>query len=108
MTHDEIAQIPEDRVVTYTWIVVNFWPQKEDPNQVQITARGNLIQYPGKLTTQTTVLTTSKVLWNSIMSTEGTQFMALDIGNFYLETLMDRYEYMKMPLSIFLQHTVDQ
>ncbi len=34
--------------------------------------------------------------------------MALDVGNFYLETPMDRYEYMKMPLSLFPQHTIDQ
>ncbi len=60
MNHDNVDQIPEDRVVTYTQIVVNFRPQKEDPNQVQITAGGNLIQNPGELATQTADLTTSK------------------------------------------------
>ncbi|MCP4749222.1 MAG: hypothetical protein GY874_24265, partial [Desulfobacteraceae bacterium] len=108
MTHKEIAQILEDRVVTYAQIVVNFRPQKEDPNRVQITAGGNLIQYPGELTTQTADLTTSKILWNSVISTEGARFMALDVGTFYLETTMDRYEYMKMPLSLFPQHTIDK
>ena len=34
--------------------------------------------------------------------------MALHVGNFYLETPMDRYEYMKMPLSLFPQRTIDQ
>ena len=108
MTHEEIANIPADRVVTYARIVVDFRPQKEDPNQVRITAGGNLIQYPGELPTRTADLTTSKILWNSVISTEGARFMALDVGNFYLETPMDRYEYMKMPLSLFPQHTINQ
>ena len=47
MNHDEIANIPKDRVVTYARVVVDFRPQKEDPNRVRITAGGNLIKYPG-------------------------------------------------------------
>ena len=31
---EEIANIPKDRVVTYTIIVVDFRPQKDDPNRV--------------------------------------------------------------------------
>ena len=68
--------------------MVDFCPQKEDPNRVRITAGGNLIQYPGELTTQTADLTTAKLLWNSVLSTPGAKFMALDVGNFYLMTLM--------------------
>ena len=33
MNHDKIANLPKDRVVTYTRVVVDFWPQKEDPNR---------------------------------------------------------------------------
>ena len=40
MTHDKIASTPADRVVTYARIVVDFCPQKKDPNRVQITAGG--------------------------------------------------------------------
>jgi len=104
MTHDQIRTIPKDRVVTYARIVVDFRPQKEDPNRVRITAGGNLIQYPGELTTRTANLTTSKILWNSVVSTEGAKFMGIDVKSFYLCTPMDRYEYMKMPLSIFPEH----
>ena len=32
MNHDEIANIPKDRVVTYARVVVDFRPQKDDPN----------------------------------------------------------------------------
>ena len=33
MSHDGIANIPEDHVVIYAIIVVDFRPQKSDPNE---------------------------------------------------------------------------
>ena len=66
---DEIPLIPGDRVVTYARIVVDFRPQKEDPNRVRITVGGNLIDYPYELTTRTADLTASKVMWNLVIST---------------------------------------
>ena len=71
MTHNEIRNIPQDRVVTYARLVVYFRPQKDDPNRVRITAGRNLIKYPGDLTTRTAYMTTAKILWNSILSTKG-------------------------------------
>ena len=96
MSHDEIKRIPKDRTVTYARIVVDYRPQKEDPNRVRITVGGNLIEYPGELTTRTADLTTAKILWNSTLSTPGAKFSAVDVGNFYLATPLDRFEYMKI------------
>jgi hypothetical protein len=101
MTHAEILLIPADRTITYARVVVNFHPQKIDSHPIRITAGGNPINYPCKLTTQTADLTTSKLMWNSVLSTEGAKYMCLDIKNFYLTAPLDRYEYMKMPLSLF-------
>ena len=70
MTHEQIRNIPRDRVVTYARLVVNYRPQKEDPNRVRMTAGGNLIAYPGELTTRTADISTAKILWNSVISTE--------------------------------------
>ena len=95
-------------MVTYARVVVDIRPQKDDPNRVRITAGGNLIKYPGELTTRTADLTTSKILWNSVISTENARFAALDVGNFYLETPLERYEYMRLPLKHFPEHTIDQ
>ena len=54
MNHEKIARMhAEGRVLTYARVVVDFRPQKEYPNRVRITAGGNLIKYPGELTTQT-------------------------------------------------------
>ncbi len=92
----------------YARIVVDYRPQKADPNRVRITAGGNLIAYPGELTTRMADLTTTKILWNSVISTPHAQYLCLDIKNFYLGTPMDRFEYMKMPLDIFPPHTKAQ
>ena len=100
MTQDEIRHIPKDRVVTYARLVVDFRPQKVDPNQVRITAGGNLIKYPGELTTRTANMTTAKSLWNSILSTEDARFTGIDIKNFYLGTPLDQFEYTKLPIAL--------
>jgi hypothetical protein len=106
--HEAIRNIPRDRTVTYTRIVVDYRPQKADPNRVRLTAGGNLIEYPGELTTRTADLTTTKILWNSVVSTVDARYLCLDIKNFYLGTPMDWFEYMKMPLSIFPQSIITQ
>ena len=108
MTPAQVRAIPKDRTVTYARIVVDFRPQKKDPNRVRITAGGNLLTYPGELTTRTADLTTSKILWNSVLSTNDARFMGIDVKSFYLCTPLDRYEYMKIPLSIFPRHTREQ
>jgi hypothetical protein len=95
------AKIPQDRTVTYARIVIDHQPQKEDPNRVRITVGGNLIDYPVELTTRTADMVSSKILWNSVISTKDARFDSADIKNMYLETPLDQYEYMKMPLTLF-------
>ena len=44
---------PQDRVVTYSQILVDYREHKKYPNRVKLTARGGgLIQYPGEFTTR--------------------------------------------------------
>jgi hypothetical protein len=47
MTQDYIARIPKNQTVTYARVLVDFYPQKSNPHRICITARGNLINYPG-------------------------------------------------------------
>jgi hypothetical protein len=98
MTHAKIKNIPKDRTVTYARTVVDFRPQKTDPNRVRITVGGNLITYPGEVTTRTADMVTSKILWNSVVSTPGAKYCCANVKNVYLETPMDRYEYMQIPI----------
>ena len=88
---DQVFLIQNDRVVTYANIVVDYRPHKEDPNHARITAGGNLIIYPGKLKTGTVDITTSKILWNSVLSTKNEKYMCLDIKYFYVCAPMNRY-----------------
>jgi hypothetical protein len=101
MSHKAIRAIPKKQTVTYACVVVDYRPQKTDPHRICITAGGNLINYPGELSTRTADLTMSKLMWNSVISTAGVQYMCLDIKNFYLSAPLNRYKYMKMPLNLF-------
>jgi hypothetical protein len=91
MTHMEISLIPSDRVVTYPGIVVDHRPQKEDSNRIRMVAGENLIKgcNPEELTTRTADLTTSKLHWNSVLSTQRAKCMCLDIKNFYLSAPLE-------------------
>ncbi len=95
MTHAKIKQAYADKVTfTYVKIVVDFCQKKEDPYRIQITAGGNLLTYRGNVSTRTVDLSTSKLLWNSVLSTESTKYMCLDIKNFYLTAALDYFKYM--------------
>ena len=97
---DGIKCIPRDKVVIYARIVVDYRPQKKDPNRVRIAVGGNLIQYPGELTTRTADMRTSKIMWNSTISTMSARYMVADAGNFYLATPMERKEYLRIAVDL--------
>jgi hypothetical protein len=48
-----------------------------------------------------------KCLWSSTISTKGAHFAGTDIKNMYLKTPLDRFKYMKMPLSLFSQDIIN-
>jgi hypothetical protein len=95
LSHDKIRCIPKDCTFTHLRIVVNHWPQKNDPNRMRIPVGGTLSNYPYKLTTQTAIWF---IMWNSIIGLSNAKFVSAYIKNMYLETPLDQYEYMKMPL----------
>ena len=96
MSHKESARIPKGKVLTYARIVVDFRPQKEDPNRVRIATGGNVIDYPHELITRTADLTTTKIMWSSTISTEGAKYASSDAKNFYLVTPLDDLDYMRI------------
>ena len=76
-------------------------PQKKDkPNRVRITVGGTLIEYSGIVKTETADLTTSKIHWNSTISTPGAKYMCADVNPPPLKTTMERYEYMQMHMPL--------
>jgi hypothetical protein len=67
--------VPKGKIITYGRFVVDIRPNKSDIHRVRLTVGGNLIQYPGDVSTRSADLTTSKCLWNSTISTEGARYM---------------------------------
>ena len=40
-----------------------------------------------------------KIKWNSVISTNKTRYMTMDLKDFYLNTPLKRFEYIKLKLS---------
>ena len=70
---------------------------------------GNFItDYTGEISTETAGLELIKMHWNSVLSTNKAKYMTMDISNMYLNTPLDRFEYMPMKLTEFLQEIIDE
>jgi hypothetical protein len=69
---------------------------------------GNHIDYPWNKSTPTANLTTAKLLFNSTISTPCASFYGIDLANFYLNTPLERYEYMQLWLDILPQEIIDK
>ena len=69
---------------------------------------GDSINYPDDCGTPTADLLTVKLLLNSVISTKNAKFMTLDIKNFYLNTPMSRYEYLRHRLDNFPEDVIAQ
>jgi hypothetical protein len=91
--------LPAGRKATYLRIVAEVRPLKAETKRVRFTVGGNQIDFPGKVSTPTADLTTVKLLINSVLSTPNAQFATADISNFYLNNPMQRFEYMRIPVS---------
>ena len=90
----KLSALPAGRQPTYLRVVVSYRPQKEDPYRIRWTVGGNRIDYPGEKSTPGSDQTTVKLLTNSVISTPDARWMCIDIKDFYLNTEMDRPEYM--------------
>ena len=103
-------RVPPDRIVTHARIICDHRPQKLDrPNRTRITAGGNIItDYPNNVSTDTAGLETIKLHWNSVISTPDGRYMTMDISNMYLNTHLDRYEYMRFHLRDLPPEIIEQ
>lgn len=102
------AQVPPDRKPTYARFVCDIRPQKAEVNRTRLTVGGNLINYPGDTSTKTADLITAKMLLNSTISTPGARCVCVDVKNFYLNTPMDRYEYVRIPIALVPQEVINE
>ena len=89
-------------------IVCKYWPQKKERHCKRLTVGGGLINYPGKVTTQMLDITTVKLLFNSVMSTKGAKFMCCNIKKIDLETLIERYAYLCIPINLIPEEIIKE
>ena len=65
--------------VTYPKIVCDIRLNKSETHRTRITVGGNLLDYAGTLTTPTSIITTAKCLFNSVVSTPAAKCVLADI-----------------------------
>ena len=91
-------EVPKNRRPTYAHFVCEVQPQKTEKEHTRLTVRGNLIDYPDPITTRSD-LVTFKMHINSTLSRPKRKYCSFDVKNFYLNTPMERSEYMKIQIS---------
>ncbi len=102
MMHHEIQHVLwQQKNFTYGDPVVDYRPQMEKPNRIQITARGDLMTHESSPSVRTADLDRAKLHWNSVISTPWAQYMCLDINLFYLTAHLEYFKYMWMLLVLF-------
>ena len=84
------GDIPNERWkdVSYSRIVCNKHPKKEEFNRTRLTFLGGNLQIDMDCGTPTASLLTINLLLNSIISTSGEKFLVLYLKGLYLNTLM--------------------
>ena len=76
-----VSKMPADRKATYFRPVCADRPNKAESRRVRHTVGGDKIDYPYDVSTKTAGLITSKILFNSIISTDGAKCLIVDINN---------------------------
>ena len=80
---------------------------KEEVFRTRLTIDGSRINIDMDCGTPTASLLTVKLLLNSIISTRGAKFMTIDIKDFYLNTPMERPEYLRMKMANFPDDVIE-
>jgi hypothetical protein len=73
-----------------------------------MTVGGNRIEYPGEVAMETADLTITKAILNSVYSTKAALYMNMDIKKYYLGTPLERYEYVRIPISMAPNEIMDE
>ena len=101
--------IPLDCMTTYARFVCTYRAEKEEKNRTRLTVGGNIItDHEGDVTTNTAGLELIKIHWCSVLSSEYAKYMTMYIVNFYLNTTLGQYQYMRINVNDVPQEVIDQ
>ena len=100
--NEKILFIPKGKVsngrnITYSNTVCDYRPRKYDPYYIRLTIGGDKLRYPSDSGYPDATLLEAKILFNSVISTPGYQFICEDIKDYFLCSPMERFKYIKIP-----------
>jgi hypothetical protein len=103
-------KIPQGRIqdVAHSRVVCEVRPTKADPDRTRITISGNNIAYHGDTGTKTGSIEVVKGVLNSVCSRPKGKFLTADINNNYLNTPLDRPEYVHIKIDVIPQEFIDK
>ena len=84
---------------TYPKLFCDILPSKAETHRTFITVRVNLLDYAGTLTTPSATITTSKFLFNIVVSTPAAKCVLANIKKSYLKNALPDPDYMKFHIS---------
>ena len=79
--------------MTYGRLVCDIKEHKSETHRTRLTVGGNLLDFPGLLSTLTATVTTAKCLFNSVIFTPGAKCLVADVKNFHLINDLPNPEY---------------
>ena len=102
--------MPRDqtRDVTYASFLCKVRNEKKERNRTRLVVGGDRTNFTGEVATPTAEMLVAKLLFNSVVSTKGARFMTADISNFYLNTPLERPEYIRLKLDDIPEEIVSQ
>ena len=102
--------IPKElrKEITYYKFVCTFRTKKQDLDRICITIGGNRIKYTGDVGTKTTSLDLFKIVINSILSRKDANYVISNIINVYLQTPLERPEYVHINIRYIPQELIDE
>ena len=89
-------------------MVREYRPDKDEPNRTRIKISGVHILVPFDVYTPTGSLELVKPMINIVLSRQNAQFFAFDIKNVYLDTPMEKPEYVRVKLEDIPQEFIEE
>ncbi len=82
-------------------------PNKKETHRTRLTAGEDRINYPEDVGTPTADMTLVKTFFTSVISTKKAKCVMADIKDFYLNTPMKRYEYMRLKITDIPEEVIE-
>ncbi len=107
-TRKEQVPLNRRKDVTNVSFSCDIKQNKEEKECTRLTSEGDHINYPHNVGTPTADMTLFKCMVNSIISTPGACCIMVDIKDFYLNTPVTCFEYMRIKISDIPEEIIEE